>query len=91
MCLFKSIIVLVSKNLLAVNVLTSLKNSSDLHKSTFILLSGILREIELEKVILIRTEILGLLVNTLTANYEFSRSNTDHLPLPIQIKLSKKP
>ena len=82
---------LVSKNLLAVNVLTSLKNSSDLHKSTFILLSIILREIELKKLFLIRTEILGLLVNTLTANYEFSRGNTDHLPLPIQIRLSKKP
>ena len=39
----------------------------------------------------IRDEILGLLDNTLTANYEYSRSNKEHLPLPIQIKLSKKP
>ena len=29
--------------------------------------------------------------NTLTANYEYSRSNRENLPLPIQIKLSKKP
>ena len=29
--------------------------------------------------------------NTLTANYECSRSNRENLPLPIQIKLSKKP
>ena len=30
-------------------------------------------------------------LNTLTANYEYSRSNRKNLPLPIQIKLSKKP
>ena len=30
-------------------------------------------------------------INTLTANYEYSRSNRENLPLPIQIKLSKKP
>ena len=29
-------------------------------------------------------------VNTLTASYEYSRSNRENLPLPIQIKLSKK-
>ena len=29
--------------------------------------------------------------NTLTANYEYSRSNRENLPLQIQIKLSKKP
>ena len=40
---------------------------------------------------LIRSEILGLLVNTLTANYEYSRSNRENLPLPIQMKVLKKP
>ena len=30
-------------------------------------------------------------VNTLTANYEHSRSNTDNLPLPVQMQLSEKP
>ena len=29
--------------------------------------------------------------NTLTANYEHSRSNREKLPLPIPINLSKKP
>ena len=29
--------------------------------------------------------------NTLTANYEYSRSNRENLPLPIQMKLSEKP
>ena len=44
-----------------------------------------------KKLFLIRSEILGLLVNTLIANYEYSRSNRENLALPIQIKLSKKP
>ena len=29
--------------------------------------------------------------NTLTANYEYSRSNRENLPLPIQMQLSEKP
>ena len=29
--------------------------------------------------------------NTLTANYEYSRNNTDGLPLPVQVQLSGKP
>ena len=30
-------------------------------------------------------------INTLAANYGYSRSNTDNLPLPVQIQLSAKP
>ena len=30
-------------------------------------------------------------MNTLTANYEYSRSNRETLPLPIQMQLSEKP
>ena len=30
------------------------------------------------------------LINTLTANYKYSRSNRENLPLPIQIQLSEK-
>ena len=44
-----------------------------------------------EKLLLIKSEILGLLVNTLTANYEYSRGNGENLLLPIQIKLFIKP
>ena len=40
---------------------------------------------------MMRSEILGLLVNTLTANYKYSCSNRENLQLPIQIKLSKNP
>ena len=43
-----------------------------------------------KKLFLVRSEILGLLVNTLTVNYEYSRSNTEKLPLPVQIQLSEK-
>ena len=43
-----------------------------------------------KKLFLIRSETLGPLVNMLTANYEYSRSNIENLTLPIQIKLSKK-
>ena len=39
---------------------------------------------------LVRSEIFGLLVNKLTANYEYSRSNKDNLPLPVQMQLSEK-
>ena len=40
--------------------------------------------------LLVRSEILELLVNTLTANCEYSRSNTDKLQLPFQMQLSKQ-
>ena len=36
-----------------------------------------------------RSEILGMLVDTLTDNYDYSRSNRENLLLPIQIKLCK--
>ena len=44
-----------------------------------------------KKLCLVRYQVLGLLVNMMTANYEFSCSNRENLPLPIQINLSKKP
>ena len=43
-----------------------------------------------EKLVSLRSEILRLLVNTLTANYEYCRNNTDNLPLPVQMQLSGK-
>ena len=38
-----------------------------------------------------KSEILGLHVNTLTANSEGSCSNRENLQIPSQIKLSKNP
>ena len=46
--------------------------------------------LSLKKLILIRSDILRLFVNMLTANSEYSRSNRDSLPLQIQTKLSAK-
>ena len=43
----------------------------------------------LKKSFLVRFEILGLLINTLTIDDEYSRQNKKKLPLPIQIQLSK--
>ena len=43
-----------------------------------------------KKSILVKFEILGLLANTLTANYEYSCSNNDNLPVPFQMQLSGK-
>ena len=40
--------------------------------------------------LLFQSEILELLVNTLTVNCEYSRSNTDKLQLPFQMILSEK-
>ena len=86
MCLLKCITGILSENLLAVNVLTSPKNSITVKKSTFILLFH-----HSEQNWVWKRLFLGLLVNTLTCNCEYSCSNSENFPLRIQIKLSKKP
>ena len=43
-----------------------------------------------KKIFFLGSETLGLLDNTLTANYEYSSRNRENLQLPIQIKLSEK-
>ena len=63
----------------AVDALTSLKNYWNLQK------------ISKKESFLVRSEILGLLVNTLTPNYEYLRSNRENLLLPVQMQLSEKP
>ena len=40
--------------------------------------------------IMLKSIRLGEVFNTLTANYGYSRSNRENLPLPIQMQLSKK-
>ena len=50
----------------------------------------ILSQIELGKVTFFKSEILGLLVNTLTTDEEYSRNNKENLPLPIQRQVSEK-
>ena len=48
-------------------------------------------KLSLKNLFLMRSEILLQLLNTLTPNYEYSRSNKENLPLQIQVKLSIKP
>ena len=48
-------------------------------------------KVELEKLFLVKSGILGMLVHTLTVNYKYSRSNKENSPLPIQMPLSEKP
>ena len=43
-----------------------------------------------KKLFLIRSKILGLFENTLTAKYEYFRNNRENLHLPIKTKLSEK-
>ena len=42
-----------------------------------------------KKSFLVKSDILGLLVNTLTTDYQYSRSNRENLPLPMQRQLFK--
>ena len=46
---------------------------------------------DLNQACLCATHFVYICINTLTANYEYSRSNRDHLLLPIQMQLSEKP
>ena len=44
-----------------------------------------------KKSFLVTSKILGQLINKLTADYEYSRSNKENLPPPIYMQLPKKP
>ena len=63
-----------------------LKSAEKYFDSTF---SSFCVKLSYKKVFLIKYETLGLFVNTLTANHDYSRSNRENLPSPILIKLSK--
>ena len=71
MCLFKCITGLVSEKPIAVNVLTSPKTRAICRKELLSYFFVLLSQIELEKVIFNQIWDLGLLDNTLTANYEY--------------------
>ena len=68
----------------------SLKLLKSAEKNFYYTFSSLWDKLSQERLFLIRFEISGLLVNTLSDNCEFSRSNRDNLSLPIEIKLSKK-
>ena len=51
--------------------------------------SSFCAKLSLKKLFSMGSEIVGLLGETFTANYKYSRSNRENLRLPIQIKFSK--
>ena len=59
-------------------------------KHFYAALSSFLANLGSKKLFWVISGILGLLLNTLNANYEYSRNNTDNLPLLVQIPLSGK-
>ena len=64
-----------------------LKSAENYLSGTF---SSFLVKLCYKKLFSIRTDIFGLLDNTMTGNYEYSGSNRENLQLQIQISLSKK-
>ena len=88
-CLLKCRKGLPSENTLAAIVFTSLQNCPNPKKSTSILLSHrFLANFRWRKLFWLISGILGLLLKTLTANYDYSRNNTDNSPLPAMIQFS---
>ena len=67
----------------------SLKLLKSAEKYFYPTFSSFLVKLSQKKSFLVRSEILGLLVNTFSANYEYC-NNTDNLPLPVQMELSGK-
>ena len=89
-CLLKCIKGLVCENPLVVNVLMSLINWWNLKKILLSYFLIILSQLELENIFSMRSGILELVVNRLTANYEYSWGNGENLLLPTQMQLSEK-
>ena len=78
---------LVSENRSTVNILNSLKNCTiALPWYCFITLV----KFEMDNACLSVSGILGVYADTLTAHGKYSLRNTDNLPEPIQLQLSKK-
>ena len=72
-----------------INYFQKLLKSSE--KYFYLTLSSFWAKMSKKNFFLTRSQILGLLLNTLTVNCEYSRSNRENLPLPTQLTLSKKP
>ena len=65
------------------------KNCWNLRSSTFIFFSSISDKLCWKTSLLVRSEILRLFVNTMTADEKYSRHNRENLPQRIQMQLSK--
>ena len=67
----------------------SLLKSARLHLSTILPIIWV--KLSCKKLLLVRFEILGLLVETMTSNDKISRRNGDNSAQQVQMKLSQKP
>ena len=56
-----------------------------MQKNTYPTFSSFSAKLSQKKSFFVRSKILELLVNTLTADDEYSRSDWENLPLPIQM------
>ena len=82
---------LTSEQLSVINLLMGRKHCLNLHGTTIILFSHESEDkLSWKKSALVRSKILGLFVNTLTAEYTYSRRNmqtfTQHIQTPLSLK-----
>ena len=68
----------------------SLKLLKSAEKYFYLAFSSVSVHLREKKSFSVWSEILGLLVNTLTPDYEYSLSNMDKLQLPVQMQLPEK-
>ena len=82
---------LTSEQLSVINLLTGRKHCLNLHGTTIILFfPWIWDKLSWKKSALVRSKILGLFVNKLTAEYTYSRRNMQTLTQQVQMPLSLK-
>ena len=87
MWLVKCVKNIVSKHLVTLNTLNSLKNCTTvLPSNSFITLA----KVELENVRLSVSEILGVFATTMTPDDKYSLRNRKNIPHSVQVQLSKK-
>ena len=68
----------------------SVKLLNCLDKYFSLAFSSLLANLSYKKLVLVISEILGLVVNTLTSNYEYAGNHRDDLALPVHMLLSQK-
>ena len=82
---------LTSEQLSVINLLTGSKHCLNLHGTTIILFfPWIWDKLSWKRSALVRSKILGLFVNTLTAEFKYSRRNMQTLTQEVQTPLSLK-
>ena len=80
----------ISEHRLTHNMLRSQKYGWNLHGKTFLMFHHHYEENSWKMPLLVISKILGLFLNTLPADDKYSFRNSENLPQPIQMQLSKK-